>query len=46
LAAEQFAGASQTVIRFNLQNKVSKTGIYILTAAANGRKYIIKVMRQ
>jgi len=46
LAAEQFAVTSQTAIRFNLQNKVLKTGIYILTAEAGKKLYRVRVMKQ
>jgi hypothetical protein len=45
IAAQEFNVSYQSIIRFNVGNKVI-SGIYILTVAVNGKKYTAKVIRQ
>ena len=46
IAMQEITANNQSIIRFNVGNKVIKSGTYILTAETGGNKYTAKVIRQ
>ncbi len=46
MATEKVSVSAQTLIRFNLNNKVIKSGMYIFSAEINGEKYTASVIKQ
>ena len=46
LAVSELNGSSQSIFRFDFANQSITSGIYILTAEVNGKKYTASVMKQ
>ena len=46
IAMQEINANNQSILRFNVGNKVIKSGIYILTAETGENKYSTKVMKQ